>query len=131
MSLSDEIGKRFGGLKNALLLLTGVVLVMRFAGAEWHENGLEVQLLRSLWLFLGCFGVGLLFALGRLIASRIGSNYSRPPAVADVAWGLKYGFAVGVLLVFVTGVLLVDDYLKPFLDLWEATFGKLIEKIAG
>jgi hypothetical protein len=132
MSLADELIKRFRGRWMVGVLFVGLFVCGRFAGAAWHTQGLDVKLLRSLWLYLSCFGLGLVFAICLLIARRIGkTGYSKPPVVADIAWGLKYGFVVGVLLVFVAGVLLVDDYLKPILDLWNSTVGRLIDKALG
>lgn len=131
MSLVDELAKRFGGFWNSILLLVGVVVCMRFAGAEWKAQGLDVRLLRSLGLFLACFGLGAMFATGRVLASRFGGGYSRSSWHADLAWGMKFGFGAGVVLMFITGVLLVEDYLKPLLDLWSNTVGEIIDAIPG
>lgn len=131
MDWTNELGKRFGGFWNALFLIVVLVICLRFAGAEWKASALGIRLLYGLYLVLGVFIAGVIFALVKVGLTKFNpSRYSTTSAVpADVAWGLKYGITAGALVVFVIGLLMVDNYLGPLKEVIDFVINKIGEKL--
>lgn len=131
MNWSEEIRKRFGGFWNTLFLLVVLVVCLRFAGAEWKARELEVRLLYALYLLLAVVAVGIVAAVTKLGVTKLNPpRYATGSSVAaDVVWGLKYGMAAGVALVFTVGLLQVDNYLGPLKELIDLVLKKITDKI--
>jgi hypothetical protein len=122
MNIAGELKKRFTGWLNSIVLMAIFCICFRFAGAEWKSLDLGTRALRGLYILLGVVGVGLLGAVLRLWIARLDSpSYWRTRADEVAVAGLKVGVLVGGAIVFLMGLLLVDEYLGPF--------GKLLEKL--
>jgi hypothetical protein len=129
MGFGEEFQQRFGGLWNTIFLILLVVVCLRFAGAEWTGAPLRTRLLVALYLFLGCVGCGIIFALSRIIVALSEPSYSRPSTPESIVWGLKYGAATGMVLLILAGILLVKDFLTPLLDLLSKVLEPILHKI--
>lgn len=121
MDWTTELKKRFGGFWNAVFLFSVLLVCLRFAGAEWKAQELGMRLLYALYLVLIVVALGIGVALVKMFITKINPpRYSSSNTIpGDVAWGLKYGFAVGTIIVFTIGVLMVDDYLGPVKTLFD------------
>lgn len=131
MDWTNELSKRFGGFWNAVFLLSVLVICLRFAGAEWKAKELDIRLLYALYLVLLVVATGIVLALVKVTLTKLSPpRYSSASTVpADVAWGLKNGIASGALIVFVIGVLMVDNYLGPVKDLIDLVKDLVVKKL--
>lgn len=128
MNISREIKKRFGGGWNTILLILILMVCLRFSGAEWKEEGLDVRFLRGIYLLLAVIGLGILIAGIKLFIARLDSpSYWMNSADEVFASGLKLGILVGGIFVFFVGILLVDNFLGPF----QGVIDTILEKLAG
>lgn len=130
MSFESEIKAKFGGFWNSVLLLFVVIVCLRFSSIELLEEDLSTRVLYSLYLFLGCLGGGALIALLKVIFSFSNQPYLRPPVAVSVATGLKYGIIAAGLLVFIVGVIQLDNFMGLFQPLINAFFEKLSQLIS-
>ena len=132
MDWVDEFKKRFGGFWNTILLIAGLVICLRFAGAEWKSEELQERLLFALYLILGIAATGLIWGSATAILSRMGKTlYSTPSTAAHFISGMKYGVIVGIVVIFSVGLLMVDEYLGPLKELFDVLVKKILEKIPG
>jgi hypothetical protein len=126
MSWPQEIGNKFGGVRNGLFLLIVLVVCLRFAGAEWKDEVLGVRLLYGLYLILATVLFGGLIALIRVALARRAAPHSSSSAIpANVAGGLRSGIGWGGIVIFVIGILMVDDYLGPLKNLFDLAVQKI------
>ncbi|SFP84794.1 hypothetical protein SAMN05216419_102424 [Nitrosomonas cryotolerans] len=130
MSFESEIKAKFGGFWNSVLLLLVVIVCLRFSSIELLEEDLSARVLYSLYLFLGCLGGGALIALLKVIFSFSNQPYLRPPVAVNVATGLKYGIVAAGLLVFIVGVIQLDNFMGLFQPPINALFAKLSQLIS-
>ena len=127
MSFESEMKARFGGFWNSLVLLLVVIICLRFSIIEWASEDLGTRLFHSFKLFFWCVLFGVLLAILKIIFSVSNPPYAKLPASANFVWGLKRGITIGGLLIFIVGVLHLENFLgvfQPFLD-------KLLENLLG
>jgi len=132
MYWNEEFRKRFGGKWNTIFLIVVLVVCFRFVGAEWKAREFELRLLYSLYLVLIVIATGGVFALLKVLFTKFNTRhyYSTSSKIpADIVWGLKYGIGSGALIVFVFGLLLVDNYLGPLKEVFDLVIKKIVEKI--
>ena len=130
MDWTDEFKKRFSGFWNTVFLFVGLVVCLRFAGAEWKDRELQERLLFASYLVLGIIGSGILWGLGTALLKRFKRTaYSIANAPVDFVSGMKYGVILGVIVVFTVGLLMVDDYLGPVKEVFNVLVKKIGEKI--
>jgi hypothetical protein len=133
MNWNREFQKRFGGLWNTIFLIAVLMVCIRFAGAEWKAKELEFRLLYSLYLILGVIAIGVFLGVFKAVLNKFlnrSRSYSWESTIpADFTWGLKYGIGSGAIIVFIFGLLLVDDFLGPVKDILDVLANKILEKI--
>ena len=130
MDWVNELKKKFGGFGNTVFLILGLVVCLRFSGAEWKDRELFDRLLFALYLVLGVILTGIIFGIGTAVLRRFKRTaYSAPNTPADFVSGLKYGMVLGTIVVFTVGLLMVDDYLSPIKELFDTIVKKIGEKI--
>lgn len=133
MDFIEQIKKRFGGTLNAVLFIAILTVCIRFSGAEWADKGLDVRLLRALYIVAGVVGLGLLFAAVSVAIAYYGStSVYRVNRVDEIGVSaFKKGVVIAGIVVFTTGLLLVKDYLGPFQKVIDTLLEKLAEHLPG
>lgn len=126
MSMESEIRERFSGLWNSFVLLLVIIICLRFSSLELPDAPLSERLWCALHLFLGCLAAGFLLGIMRIFLAFTNETYTRAPASANFAKGLKYGVVAGGLLILIVGVLQMDNFLGAFQPILNALMAKLI-----
>jgi len=131
MDWVEEFKKRFGGFWNTILLVTGLVICLRFTGAEWKDQALALRLLYALYLVLGVTALGIAWGTAAVILGRVrsGTSFLAPRTASHFVSGMKYGLTVGIVIVFTVGLLMVEDYLGPLKELFDVLVKKIGERI--
>ncbi|MEI2767688.1 MAG: hypothetical protein V9E86_04125, partial [Nitrosomonas sp.] len=114
MSMESEMRANFGGFWNSLILLFVVIVCMRFASLEQVGESLAERILCGIHLFLGCIAAGFLLGILRIFLGFSNDTYTRAPASANFTQGLKYGIVMGGILIFIIGILQLDNFLGVF-----------------
>ena len=114
MSMESEIRARFGGFWNSLILLFVIVVCLRFASLDLAAENLLARVHCAIHLFLGCVAAGILLGILKIFLSFSNQTYTRAPASANFAAGLKYGIVGGGLLIFIVGIMQLDNFLGVF-----------------
>ena len=130
MSFENELKAKFGGIWNSLALLFVVIVCLRFSSIELAEENLVTRLTCSLHLFLICLGAGVLMAFIKLLLAFSNEPYARFPKATNFALGLKYGIITTGILIFVIGLIQLDNFLGPFQPLVDTFFAKLPQLIS-
>ena len=130
MSLENEIKARFGGIWNSIVVLFVVIVCLRFSSIELAAEDLSERLSHSLCLFFIALGVGFALGIVKMIFSNFNEPHSRFSKAANFASGLKYGFVVVGMLIFIVGVMQLENFLGPLQPLLDSLFGKLTGLIA-
>lgn len=125
MSLEKEIKERFGGIWNSIVILFFVIVFLRFSSIELAEENLNERISYSLCLFFTALGVGFVVGILKMIFANFNEPHSRFSKATNFAAGLKYGFVAVGLLIFIVGVMQLDNFLGPLQPLLDAIFGKL------
>ncbi len=125
MSMESEIKARFGGFWNTLVLLIVIAICLRFASLEWAAESLSQRVHGAVHLFLGCFAAGILFGILRIFLSFSNQTYTRAPASANFASGLKYGIVGGGLMILFVGLLQLNNFLGVFQPILTGILAKL------
>lgn len=126
MSFENEMRVKFGGFWNSLILLFVIVVCLRFSSLELADKGLWDRVHCALHLFFGCIATGILLGILRMFLGFSNDTYTRAPASVNFATGLKYGVTAGGLLVFVVGVLQLDNFMGAFQPMVNAILAKLL-----
>ena len=126
MSMESEMRAKFGGFWNSLILLFVVIVCMRFASLEQVGESLAERILCGIHLFLGCIAAGFLLGILRIFLGFSNDTYTRAPASANFTQGLKYGIVVGGILIFIIGILQLDNFLGVFQPIASGLITKLI-----
>ena len=127
MNFESEMKARFGGFWNSLMLLLVVIIFLRFSVIAWASEELGTRLFHSFKLFLWCALFGVLLAILRIIFSASNPPYTKLPASANFAWGLKRGIMIGGFLILLAGIIQLDNFMgvfQPFID-------KSLQKLLG
>lgn len=130
MSFENEMKVRFGGFWNSLVLLFVIIVCLRFSSLELADQGLWDRVHCALHLFFGCIATGILLGILRIFLGFSNDTYTRAPASVNFATGLKYGITTGGLLIFVVGILQLDNFLGAFQPMVNAILAKLLAIIA-
>lgn len=119
MNILDEIKKRFSGFKNSLFLLLALIISLRFAGADAESQPLKGRLEYALGLILGIAILGIILGFARIIIRKINrkNEFQTIAPGIDFVSGFKYGVVAGTVILFLVGVLMVKDFLKPVEDI--------------
>ncbi len=125
MSMESEIKTRFGGFWNTLILLIVIAICLRFASLEWAAESLSQRVHGAVHLFLGCFAAGMLLGILRIFLSFSNQTYTRAPASANFASGLKYGIVGGGLMILLVGLLQLSNFLGVFQPILTGILAKL------
>lgn len=125
MSFESEMKARFGGFWNSFLLLLVVIVCLRFSSIEFAGEDLVTRLTCSLHLIFICIGAGIFMAIVKLILAFSNEPYARFPKATSFAFGLKYGIITAGVLIFIIGLIQLDNFLGPFQPLVDAFFAKL------
>jgi hypothetical protein len=110
------IKAQFGGFWNLFFIIGVLVVCLRFSDAEWGTSDLEIRLQNALYLFGSIIFLSAIFAIIRGITLKIKPlqiKYGHPYFNA-IMLAAKYGFVTGGVLVTIIGVLMVEDFFKPF-----------------
>ncbi len=127
MSLESEMRARFGGIWNSFLLLLVIIICLRFASIAFADDDLGTRVHCSIHLFLGCLAAGFLMGLLRMFLATTNDTYTRAPASANFASGLKYGILAGGFLILIAGIVQLEGFLGPFQPILDLIFSKLLE----
>jgi hypothetical protein len=76
-------------------------------------------------LFLGCIATGVLLGILKIFLAFSNQTYTRAPASANFTRGLKYGIVTGGLLIFIVGVLQMNNFLGVFQPIANGLLAKL------
>ncbi len=123
MSLESEMKARFGGILNSLLLLLLIIISLRFSSIEMADQPLDERLLCTVHLLLGCFAVGFILGILRIFLSFTNKTYTRAPASANFASGMKYGIMASGLLILIVGMVQLENFLGPLQPMLDAIIG--------
>ena len=125
MSMESEIKAKFGGFWNSIVLLLVIVICLRFSSLELAAENLVERVHCALHLFLGCVAAGVLLGILRIFLAFSNQTYTRAPASANIAQGLKYGIVGGGLLILIVGVLQLNNFLGVFQPILTGLLAKL------
>mgnify|MGYP003479729399 FL=1 len=125
MSMESEIKAKFGGFWNSIVLLLVIVICLRFSSLELAAENLVERVHCALHLFLGCVAAGVLLGILRIFLAFSYQTYTRAPASANFAQGLKYGIVGGGLLILIVGVLQLNNFLGVFQPILTGLLAKL------
>lgn len=125
MSMESEIKAKFGGFWNSIVLLLVIVICLRFSSLELAAENLVERVHCALHLFLGCVAAGVLLGILRIFLALSNQTYTRAPASANFAQGLKYGIVGGGLLILIVGVLQLNNFLGVFQPILTGLLAKL------
>ncbi len=125
MSMESEIRGRFGGFWNSLILLFVIIICLRFASLELAEENLTTRVLCGLHLFLGCVAAGILLGILKIFLAFSNQTYTRAPASANFAAGLKYGIVAGGILILMVGMMQLNNFLGVFQPIFNGLLAKL------
>ena len=125
MSMESEIKAKFGGFWNSIVLLLVIVICLRFSSLELAAENLVERVHCALHLFLGCVAAGVLLGILRIFLAFSNQTYTRAPASANFAQGLKYGIVGGGLLILIVGVLQLNNFLGVFQPILTGLLAKL------
>ena len=125
MSMESEIKAKFGGFWNSIVLLLVIVICLRFSSLELAAENLVERVHCALHLFLGCVAAGVLLGILRIFLAFSNQTYTRAPASANFAQGLKYGIVGGGLLILIVGVLQLNNFLGVFQPILTGFLAKL------
>lgn len=125
MSMESEIRMRFGGFWNSLILLLVIIVCLRFSSLELANENLTARVLCALHLFCGCVAAGVLLGILKIFLAFSNQTYTRAPASANFALGLKYGIVAGGSLIFIVGVLQLNNFLGVFQPMVNGLIAKL------
>ncbi len=125
MSMESEMRMRFGGFWNSLILLIVIIICLRFSSLEFADEGLTKRIFSALHLFLGCVAAGFLLGIFKIFLAFSNQTYTRAPASANFALGLKYGIVAGGMLILIVGVLQLDNFLGVFQPIVTGLIAKL------
>ena len=125
MSMESEIKAKFGGFWNSIVLLLVIVICLRFSSLELAAENLVERVHCALHLFLGCVSAGVLLGILRIFLAFSNQTYTRAPASANFAQGLKYGIVGGGLLILIVGVLQLNNFLGVFQPILTGLLAKL------
>ena len=125
MSMESEIRTRFGGFWNSLILLFVIVICLRFSSLELAAESLAERIHCAIHLFLGCVAAGVLLGILKIFLAFSNQTYTRAPASANFALGLKYGIVGGGLLILMVGILQLNNFLGVFQPMINGLLAKL------
>ena len=125
MSMESEIKAKFGCFWNSIVLLLVIVICLRFSSLELAAENLVERVHCALHLFLGCVAAGVLLGILRIFLALSNQTYTRAPASANFAQGLKYGIVGGGLLILIVGVLQLNNFLGVFQPILTGLLAKL------
>ncbi|MEK6685533.1 MAG: hypothetical protein AABY99_04010 [Pseudomonadota bacterium] len=125
MSMESEIRMRFGGFWNSLILLLVIIVCLRFSSLELADENITSRVLCALHLFFGCVAAGVLLGILKIFLAFSNQTYTRAPASANFALGLKYGIVAGGLMIFIVGVLQLNNFLGVFQPVVNGLIAKL------
>ncbi len=125
MSMESEFRTRFGGFWNSLILLFVIIVCLRFANLELAQESLSERVHCAIHLFLGCVAAGILLGILKIFLSFSNQTYTRAPASANFVHGIKYGIVAGGLLIFVVGMMQLNNFLGVFQPIANGLLGKL------
>lgn len=125
MSMESEIRARFGGFWNSLILLFVIVICLRFSSLELAAESLAERIHCAIHLFLGCVAAGILLGILKIFLAFSNQTYTRAPASANFARGLKYGIVGGGLLILMVGILQLNNFLGVFQPMVNGLLAKL------
>jgi len=123
--MESEIKAKFGGFWNSIVLLLVIVICLRFSSLELAAENLVERVHCALHLFLGCVAAGVLLGILRIFLALSNQTYTRAPASANFAQGLKYGIVGGGLLILIVGVLQLNNFLGVFQPILTGLLAKL------
>jgi len=123
--MESEIKAKFGGFWNSIVLLLVIVICLRFSSLELAAENLVERVHCALHLFLGCVAAGVLLGILRIFLAFSNQTYTRAPASANFAQGLKYGIVGGGLLILIVGVLQLNNFLGVFQPILTGLLAKL------
>lgn len=125
MSMESEIKTRFGGFWNSLILLFVIIVCFRFASLEFAAESISERIHCGIHLFLGCVAAGFLLGILRIFLAFSNETYTRAPASANFVSGLKYGIVAGGLLIFIIGIMQLNNFLGVFQPIASGLVAKL------
>lgn len=125
MSMESEFRMRFGGFWNSLILLFVIIVCLRFSSLEFADENLIKRVFCALHLFLGCIATGVLLGILKIFLAFSNQTYTRAPASANFARGLKYGIVAGGLMILIVGVLQLNNFLGVFQPIFNGLLAKL------
>jgi len=125
MSMESEFRMRFGGFWNSLILLFVIIVCLRFSSLEFADENLTKRVFCALHLFLGCIATGVLLGILKIFLAFSNQTYTRAPASANFARGLKYGIVTGGLMILIVGVLQLNNFLGVFQPILNGLLAKL------
>ncbi|MXS82208.1 hypothetical protein [Nitrosomonas oligotropha] len=125
MSMESEFRMRFGGFWNSLILLFVIIVCLRFSSLEFADENLTKRVFCALHLFLGCIATGVLLGILKIFLAFSNQTYTRAPASANFARGLKYGIVAGGLMILIVGVLQLNNFLGVFQPIFNGLLTKL------
>lgn len=125
MSMESEIRARFGGFWNSLILLFVIVICLRFSSLELATESLAERIHCAIHLFLGCVAAGVILGILKIFLAFSNDTYTRAPASANFARGLKYGIVGGGLLILMVGILQLNNFLGVFQPMLNGILAKL------
>lgn len=125
MSMESEMRMRFGGFWNSLILLFVIIVCLRFSSLEFADENLTKRVFGALHLFMGCIATGILLGILKIFLAFSNQTYTRAPASANFARGLKYGIVAGGLLILIVGILQLNNFLGVFQPMVNGLLAKL------
>jgi hypothetical protein len=128
--MENEIKTKFGGFWNSLILLLVIVICIRFSSLELAAASLTERMHCAAHLFLGCVAAGILLGILRIFLAFSNQTYTRAPASTNFAAGLKYGIVAGGLLIFIVGILQLNNFLGVFQPMVNGLLAKLTAAFA-
>ena len=122
MSLENEIKARFGGVWNSIVVILVVIVCLRFSSLAVAEEDLGERVSYALCLFFIALGVGFALGILKIIFSYANEPHSRFSGAANFAAGLKYGFVAVGILIFIVGIMQLENFLGPLQIFFDALF---------
>jgi hypothetical protein len=123
MSLENEIKARFGGIWNSIVVIFVVIVCLRFSSLAVVEDDLGERISYALCLFFIALGVGFALGILKIFFSYSNEPHSRLSGAANFASGLKYGFVAVGVLIFIVGVMQLENFLGPLQSFLGGLFG--------
>lgn len=123
MSLENEIKARFGGIWNSIVVLFVVIVCLRFSSLAVVEDDLGERISYALCLIFIALGVGFALGILKIIFSYSNEPHSRLSGAANFASGLKYGFVAVGILIFIVGIMQLENFLGPLQTFLGTLFG--------